>query len=57
MYLMPPVAALVAWIVTGERYTAIKLIGAAITLGGVALAQFASRSRADPVRDSVPPVD
>ena len=31
--------------------------GAAITLGGVALAQFASRSRADAVRDSVPPVD
>jgi hypothetical protein len=43
--------------VTGERYTAIKLIGAAITLGGVALAQFASRSRVDAVRDSVPPVD
>jgi drug/metabolite transporter (DMT)-like permease len=57
MYLMPPVAALVAWIVTGERYTAIKLLGAAITLGGVALAQFASRSRADEVRDSVPPIE
>ncbi len=57
MYLMPPVAALVAWIVTGERYTAIKLLGAAITLGGVALAQFASRSRVDEVRDSVPPIE
>ncbi|WP_298834823.1 DMT family transporter [uncultured Piscinibacter sp.] len=57
MYLMPPVAALVAWAVTGERYTAIKLAGAAITLAGVALAQFASRSRPDLVRDSVPPVD
>lgn len=57
MYLMPPVAALVAWAVTGERYTAIKLAGAAITLAGVALAQFASRSRPDPVRDSVAPVD
>jgi drug/metabolite transporter (DMT)-like permease len=30
MYLMPPVAALVAWLVTGERYTTIKLLGAAI---------------------------
>ncbi len=57
MYLMPPVAALVAWIVTGERYTAIKLLGAAITLGGVALAQFASRGSRDEVRDSVPPIE
>ena len=57
MYLMPPVAALVAWLVTGERYTAIKLLGAAITLGGVALAQYASGSTRDEVRDSVPPVD
>ncbi len=57
MYLMPPVAAAVAWLVTGERYTAIKLLGAAITLGGVALAQFASRSRTEAVSDSVPPVD
>jgi len=57
MYLMPPVAALVAWIVTGERYTAVKLLGAAITLAGVALAQYASNSTRDAVRDSVPPVD
>src|SRR6185503_1351886 len=34
LYLMPPVAALVAWIVTGERYTVVKLAGAAITLAG-----------------------
>lgn len=57
LYLMPPVAALVAWGVTGERYTVVKLVGAAITLGGVALAQYASTSSRDPVRDSVPPVD
>ena len=57
MYLMPPVAALVAWLLTGERYTAIKLLGAAITLVGVAWAQFASASTRDAVRDSVPPVD
>jgi len=57
MYLMPPVAALVAWLVTGERYTAIKLLGAAITLAGVAWAQFASAGTRDAVRDSVPPVD
>jgi len=42
MYLMPPVAGVVAWLTTDERFTATKLLGAAITLAGVALAQFAS---------------
>jgi drug/metabolite transporter (DMT)-like permease len=40
MYLMPPVAGLVAWAFAGEQYTTIKLIGAGLTLAGVALAQF-----------------
>lgn len=57
LYLMPPVAALVAWGATGERYTWVKLIGAAITLAGVALAQFASPSRRAAVPESVPPLD
>ena len=57
MYLMPPVAGLVAWAVTGERYTAVKLAGAALTLLGVALAQFASASASDPVREAPAPVD
>ena len=56
MYLMPPVAGLVAWWLTGERYTAIKLAGAALTLAGVALAQFASAPR-DAVREAPAPVD
>lgn len=56
MYLMPPVAGLVAWVVTGERYTGIKLAGAALALAGVALAQFAGRPR-DPVREAAAPVD
>ena len=56
MYLMPPVAGLIAWLVTGERYTGVKLGGAALTLGGVALAQFAS-PRGDAVRDAPAPVD
>jgi drug/metabolite transporter (DMT)-like permease len=43
IYLMPPVAGLVAWLAMGERYTWIKLGGAAITLAGVALAQFGRR--------------
>lgn len=43
MYLMPPVAGLIAWVATGEDFRGTKLIGAAITLAGVALAQFAGR--------------
>ena len=50
MYLMPLVAGVVAWWATGERFTAVKLGGAAVTLAGVALAQFATRDAADPVR-------
>ena len=57
MYLMPPVAGLVAWALTGERYTGIKLGGAAITLAGVALAQFASNNTRDATREAVAPVD
>ena len=56
MYLMPPIAGVVAWAATGERYTAVKLVGAAITLGGVALAQFTSAPR-DLVREAPAPVD
>jgi drug/metabolite transporter (DMT)-like permease len=56
MYLMPPVAGLVAWWLTGERYTGVKLAGAALTLVGVALAQFGSPAR-DPLREAPAPVD
>jgi drug/metabolite transporter (DMT)-like permease len=56
MYLMPPVAGLVAWGLTGERYGVVKLGGAALTLAGVALAQFGSPAR-DPVREAPAPVD
>ncbi len=53
MYLMPPVAGLVAWLFAGEQYTGIKLAGAALTLVGVALAQFTSRG----AREAPAPVD
>ncbi|MCE9660053.1 MAG: DMT family transporter [Burkholderiales bacterium] len=56
MYLMPPVAGLVAWALTGEHYSAVKVGGAALTLAGVALAQFGSSPR-DPVREAPAPVD
>ena len=53
MYLMPPVAGLVAWALTGESYTAVKLGGAAVTLLGVALAQFSSHAPRDARLESV----
>ncbi len=53
MYLMPPVAGLVAWLFAGEQYTSTKLAGAALTLVGVALAQFTSRG----AREAPAPVD
>ena len=41
MYLMPPMAGLFAWALSGEHYTGIKIAGAGVTLLGVALAQYA----------------
>jgi drug/metabolite transporter (DMT)-like permease len=46
-YLMPLVAGVVAWLATGERFTAAKIVGAVVTLCGVALAQFAARGARD----------
>lgn len=55
-YLMPLVAGVVAWLATGERFTAAKIGGALVTLAGVALAQFSTRAR-DPVREAPAQVD
>ena len=43
MYLMPPVAGLMAWLTLGETFTWLKIGGAAITMAGVAWAQFGGR--------------
>jgi drug/metabolite transporter (DMT)-like permease len=51
-YLMPLVAGAVAWWATGERFTLLKIGGAALTLAGVALAQYAVRD----LRTQVPVV-
>lgn len=40
MYLPPPIAGLVAWLTLGEHFTAVKIAGAAVTLAGVAWAQY-----------------
>jgi len=45
MYLMPPMAGLFAWALSGEHYSSIKMAGAGVTLLGVALAQYAGRWR------------
>jgi drug/metabolite transporter (DMT)-like permease len=55
-YLMPLVAGVVAWLATGERFTAVKIGGAIATLAGVALAQFSARPN-DPVREAPAQVD
>ena len=39
-YLMPPIAGLVAWLTLGETFTGLKISGAAVTMAGVAYAQF-----------------
>jgi drug/metabolite transporter (DMT)-like permease len=43
MYLMPPMAGLFAWALSGEQYTMTKIAGAGLTLLGVALAQYAGQ--------------
>ena len=39
-YLMPPIAGVVAWFTLGEIFSPLKLVGAAVTMVGVAWAQF-----------------
>jgi len=39
-YLMPPIAGFSAWLTLGEHFTWLKLAGAAVTMAGVAWAQF-----------------
>lgn len=45
MYLMPPMAGLFAWALSGEHYTWVKIAGAGVILLGVALAQYAGQIR------------
>ena len=54
-YLMPPISGIVAWLMLGERFTALKLAGAALTMAGVAWAQFGGKKGQDPARDIVQP--
>jgi len=42
LYLPPPIAGLVAWLTLGEQFTLLKIAGAAVTMAGVAWAQFSA---------------
>ena len=37
MYLVPPCTALMAWVLFGEAFTVVMLVGMMLTVGGVAL--------------------
>jgi drug/metabolite transporter (DMT)-like permease len=54
---MPLVAGVFAWWATGERFSAAKIGGAALTLAGVAWAQFAARDAGNPVREAPAQMD
>ena len=45
MYLMPPVAGVMAWLTLGETFTWLKILGAVVTMAGVAWAQFGGTPR------------
>jgi len=47
-YLMPPIAGLSAWLTLGEGFTWLKVAGAAVTMAGVAWAQFGARTPTPP---------
>jgi drug/metabolite transporter (DMT)-like permease len=47
-YLMPPIAGLTAWVTIGETFTWLKVAGAAITMAGVAWAQFCAKTPIPP---------
>jgi len=54
-YLMPPISGVVAWLMLGEQFSALKLGGAALTMAGVAWAQFGRRPGGEPARVVAPP--
>jgi len=55
MYLLPPIAGVAGWWMTGETFAPLKLAGAAVALAGVALAQFAGRAPVASVPDELAP--
>src|SRR4051812_9578419 len=54
LYLPPPIAGLVAWLTLDEQFTLLKIAGAAVTMAGVAWAQFAG-DRPTPTQPQISP--
>jgi drug/metabolite transporter (DMT)-like permease len=54
MYLVPPVAGVVAWLTVGESFGARKLLGAAVILAGVAWTQYSRSGLGRAVTPAVP---
>ena len=52
MYLPPPIAGVVAWLTLGEQFTWLKIAGAAVTMAGIAWAQFGAGA---PPREAAQP--
>ncbi|MBL0918552.1 MAG: DMT family transporter [Hydrogenophaga sp.] len=50
MYLLPPIAGVAGWWMTGETFSPLKLAGAAIALVGVGLVQFTRAGGISPTR-------
>lgn len=50
MYLMPPIAGVIAWALLGESFTWLKIAGALLTMAGVAWAQFGGGGKRSPNR-------
>jgi drug/metabolite transporter (DMT)-like permease len=48
-YLIPPIAGLVAWLTLGERFSGLKIAGAAVAMAGIAWAQFGAGAPAKKV--------
>ena len=44
-YMMSPIAGLVSWVTMGETFTWLKIVGALLTMAGVAWAQFSGGLR------------
>jgi drug/metabolite transporter (DMT)-like permease len=49
-YLIPPIAGLVAWLTLGERFTGLKILGAAVAMAGIAWAQLGASAPARKVQ-------
>jgi drug/metabolite transporter (DMT)-like permease len=55
LYLLPPIAGVAGWWLTGETFAPLKIAGAALALAGVAFAQFGRAGPVNPTRTRAAP--